>query len=137
MQVLMTNELYRTLIEYSFSKLPEEACGFILGQVLDQDAGFTAHSFAPMRNCAANPQLQFDIAPQDMVPFLVNTENHVIGIFHSHPTASPIPSEQDLQTLWHTIPTHWILSLQAPKQPELFLYQIKKASPTAFNKLRL
>ncbi|MBP1963448.1 proteasome lid subunit RPN8/RPN11 [Paenibacillus aceris] len=70
-----------------------------------------------------------------MIPYLTDSQNPVIGLFHSHPTAPAIPSELDLQTLWHTIPTYWILSLQHMHNPELLLYQIKKAVSTGYHKL--
>ncbi|NQX68136.1 M67 family metallopeptidase [Paenibacillus alba] len=136
MLVHIPMELYQRLVSYSRLQLPQEACGFILGSQLDNDIGERhAAAFAPLPNISKQPHTQFEINPTAMLPFLLDQEHPVIGIFHSHPTAPPIPSHHDLQSLWHTIPTYWILSLQQPDQPDLQLYQIKKATLTTYHKL--
>ncbi|SDO27446.1 Proteasome lid subunit RPN8/RPN11, contains Jab1/MPN metalloenzyme (JAMM) motif [Paenibacillus sp. yr247] len=136
MIVHLNEELYINLVLHSLQKLPEEACGFILGGQSPEKHGILqARSFVPLRNCAKNPRIHFELDPEEMIPFLMDSINPVIGLFHTHPTAPPVPSNMDLQTLWHSIPTYWILSLQHPEQPELQLYQIKKATPTSYHKL--
>ncbi|MDF2650723.1 MAG: hypothetical protein K0Q73_6528 [Paenibacillus sp.] len=134
--VHINEELYEDLIIHSLQRLPEEACGFILGgQSHEKNAELQARTFIPLRNSANNPLNHFQIDPADMLPYLMDRNNPIIGLFHSHPTAPPLPSEQDLQTLWHSIPTYWILSFQQPQHPELQLYQIKKAPQTSYHKL--
>lgn len=136
MIVRLKEELYTNLIMHSSYKFPEEACGFILGgQSQDINGELQALAFIPLRNCASDPRNHFEINPKEMIPYLMDNKNPVIGLFHSHPSAPPVPSHEDLQTLWHAIPTYWILSLQHPKQPELQLYQIKKATQTTYHKL--
>ncbi|NRF90781.1 M67 family metallopeptidase [Paenibacillus frigoriresistens] len=136
MNVFINAEVYNDLISYSLQRLPEEACGFILGgQTHGKNKELQASTFIPLRNIASNPWNRFEISPVEMLPYLMDSNHPVIGLFHSHPTAPPLPSEQDLQTLWHSIPTYWILSLQQPQHPELQLYQIKKAPQTAYHKL--
>ncbi|MDQ0874118.1 proteasome lid subunit RPN8/RPN11 [Paenibacillus sp. V4I3] len=136
MRVHINEELYNNLINHSLKRLPEEACGFILGgQAPGKNEELQASTFIPLRNIASNPRNRFEISPVEMLPYLMDSNNPVIGLFHSHPTAPPVPSEQDLQTLWHSIPTYWILSLQQPQHPELQLFQIKKAPQTTYHKL--
>ncbi|WP_261301875.1 M67 family metallopeptidase [Paenibacillus andongensis] len=136
MNVYINAELYNDLISHSFKQLPEEACGFILGgQAHNKNEELHASTFIPFRNIASTPWNRFEINPIEMLPYLMDNNNPVIGLFHSHPTAPPVPSEQDLQTLWHSIPTYWILSTQQPQHPELQLYQIKKAPQTTYHKL--
>lgn len=136
MIVRIKEELYNDLIIHSSHKLPEEACGFILGEhSQDMNEELQALSFVPFRNCASNPRKHFKINPEEMIPYLMNSKITIIGLFHSHPSAPPIPSHEDLLTLWHAIPTYWILSLQYPNRPELQLYQIKKAIQTTYHKL--
>ena len=132
MIVRIRTELYDQLVQYCASKLPHEACGLIIGSNGDSAQ---ASSFVPIRNCAADPRRHFAMSPQEMIPWLTDAANPVIGIFHSHPAAPPIPSEADMETLWHTIPTHWILSLQSPLKPELQIHQIKKAPLASARKL--
>lgn len=133
MIVHLPKELYTQLLQFSQQKLPEEACGLILGKLSNGE--ILTSSFVPMRNYSANPQTHFELSPVEMIPFLTNSQNTVIGLFHSHPTTPAVPSAADLQTLWHTIPSYWILSLMIPDKPELLLYQIKKAPSTSYHKL--
>lgn len=136
MNVCITEDLYKYLITHSLQRLPEEACGFILGgQAHSKNEELQASTFIPLRNIASTPMNRFEISPVEMLPYLMDNNNPVIGLFHSHPTAPPVPSEHDLQTLWHSIPTYWILSFQQPQHPELQLYQIKKAPQTSYHKL--
>lgn len=136
MNVSITEGLYKGLISHSLQRLPQEACGFILGeQALNKNEELQASTFIPLRNIASDPRNRFEISPVEMLPYLMDSNNPVIGLFHSHPTAPPVPSEQDLQTLWHSIPTYWILSFQQLQHPELQLYQIKKAPLTTYHKL--
>ncbi|NHW36716.1 M67 family metallopeptidase [Paenibacillus aceris] len=136
MIVQFKDELYNQLLQHSLQKLPEEACGLILGEHSPSANGsLFAHALIPLHNCANDPRGHFELSPNEMIPYLTDSQNPVIGLFHSHPTAPAIPSELDLQTLWHTIPTYWILSLQHMHNPELLLYQIKKAVSTGYHKL--
>lgn len=134
MTVRFTKKLYDHLLSHSLLKLPEEACGLILGEQLN-NGELLAHRFVPMHNHAANPQLHFELNPEALIPYLMDHTLPIVGLFHSHPTAPAIPSSQDLQTLWHSIPSYWILSLQQTDKPDLQLYQIKKAASTTYHKL--
>ncbi|MBD0381106.1 Mov34/MPN/PAD-1 family protein [Paenibacillus sedimenti] len=125
-------ELYNTIVQYALSMVPHEACGLITGSI---HYDIQTKSFIPLNNLARNPEHHFSMSPQEMIPFLTDPANPVIGIFHSHPTAPALPSKADLETLWHTIPTHWILSLLKPSTPDLQIYQIKKAPLTSAHKL--
>ena len=135
MTVHLPTNLYDELVAYSTSSLPAEACGIILG-TWHPDRIY-ANEFVSLSNSAADPTVSFNINPIELLPYLHNQKQPVIGLFHSHPTAAAIPSHQDLQTLWHTIPTYWILSLQSPCQPELAVYQLKKTITTTYHKLAL
>lgn len=109
MSIHLSRQLYDEMVAHSRHSLPNEACGLLI-----REASFSPsdelhiHSFIPLRNYAAHPTRQFTINPIDMLPYLTDIRSTIVGIFHSHPTAAPIPSAEDLLTLWHTIPTYWI-----------------------------
>jgi proteasome lid subunit RPN8/RPN11 len=115
--IQLSRKLYDEMISYSMCSLPNEACGILI-----QEASFSPtkelhiHTFIPLPNHAAHPTKQFVIHPLDIIPYLADQRRTIVGIFHSHPTAVSIPSAEDLLTLWHTIPTYWILSLQARRE---------------------
>ncbi|OCT11976.1 hypothetical protein A8709_29385 [Paenibacillus pectinilyticus] len=141
MIVHLNQRLYDEILSYSTRMLPYEACGILLGESDPTHEKHTykeilrATNFIPFRNHAKDPTHQFLINPIDMLPYLSQTSHPIMGIFHSHPTAAPIPSAEDLRTLWHTVPTHWILSLQQPDKPDLQVYQLKKTTTTTYHKL--
>ncbi|WP_436237656.1 Mov34/MPN/PAD-1 family protein [Paenibacillus sp. LjRoot153] len=136
MSIHLSRQLYDEMVAHSRHSLPNEACGLLI-----REASFSPsdelhiHSFIPLRNYAAHPTRQFTINPIDMLPYLTDIRSTIVGIFHSHPTAAPIPSAEDLLTLWHTIPTYWILSLQHEENPDLQVYSLKKTTTTAYHKL--
>ncbi|GGI45424.1 hypothetical protein GCM10008018_12010 [Paenibacillus marchantiophytorum] len=136
MIVHIPDKLYHGIINYSLKQQPEEACGFILGSPIpSRGVNIDVISFVAMRNISSHPLTHFEMHPAEMIPYLTDKQQPIVGIFHSHPTAPPLPSQRDLQTLWHDIPTHWILSLQKPHFPELQIYETKKATPTTYHKL--
>ncbi|NQX61539.1 Mov34/MPN/PAD-1 family protein [Paenibacillus qinlingensis] len=136
MSIHLSRQLYDEMVSHSMRSLPNEACG-----ILTQEASLTPsdelqiHTFIPLHNYAADPTQQFAILPSDILPYLIDKRRRIVGIFHSHPTAASIPSAEDLSTLWHTIPTYWILSLQHKERPNLQVYSLKKTTTTAYHKL--
>ncbi|WNR43181.1 M67 family metallopeptidase [Paenibacillus roseipurpureus] len=135
MNVYLSDMLYDAIVAYSTEALPAEACGIIVG--VNHGDHLQASKFFPLSNLAGDPAREFTINPLELLPYLQNDKQPVIGLFHSHPSAAAIPSERDLQTLWHTIPSYWILSLLKPSQPELAVYQLKKTITTTYHKLPL
>ncbi|KRE69906.1 Mov34/MPN/PAD-1 family protein [Paenibacillus sp. Soil750] len=136
MSIHLSKKSYDEMISHSIRSLPNEACGILI-----QEASFSStdelhiHTFIPLPNHAAHPTQQFVIHPIDMIPYLTDQRCTIVGIFHSHPTAASTPSTEDLLTLWHTIPTYWILSLQHEEKPDLKVYSLKKTTTTAYHKL--
>jgi proteasome lid subunit RPN8/RPN11 len=134
--VYLSMKLYDEIVSHSTRSLPNEACGILLGKASSlQTNELYAHTFIALRNHAKNRTQQFAINPIDMLPYLNDNSRSIVGIFHSHPTAAPIPSAEDLDTLWHSIPTYWILSLQHAGNPDLQVYHLKKTTTTAYHKL--
>ncbi|MDR6548925.1 Mov34/MPN/PAD-1 family protein [Paenibacillus qinlingensis] len=136
MSVYLTKKIYDELVSYSMRSLPNEACGILLGDSSSQSSTeIHIHTFIPLHNHAEHPTRQFLIQPIEMLPFLSDKNLSMVGIFHSHPTAAPVPSAEDLSTLWHTVPSYWILSLQDESNPNLQVYSLKKTTTTAYHKL--
>ncbi|MBP1989249.1 M67 family metallopeptidase [Paenibacillus eucommiae] len=136
MTVLINAALYEGLLQYCSSKLPEEACGFITGNTTGD--GYMAVSFIPVTNIASNSKEHFEMSPVELIPILyrqAEAGDSIIGMFHSHPLQEAVPSSEDLNTLWHTLPTYWIVSLSDSTQPLLHIYTIKKAPLLSIHKL--
>jgi proteasome lid subunit RPN8/RPN11 len=135
MVISLGSTLYQEIVQYFRSKLPEEACGFITG--FPVQGGFQAVSFHPVANIASHPLQHFEMNPFEVVPILYKNRetSRLIGIIHSHPSMEAFPSEEDRLTEWHRLPSYWILSFQAPDEPDLQIFEIKKAPLTEVRKL--
>jgi proteasome lid subunit RPN8/RPN11 len=131
----MSGSFYAELIQYCRSKLPNEACGFIIGY--KHINTYQALSLFTITNVSHDPAMHFAMKPNEALSVFQDKSlfSQLIGIFHSHPSSNAEPSQEDLQTLWHAIPTHWIVSFMELENPVLQIRQIKKASPISSSKL--
>jgi proteasome lid subunit RPN8/RPN11 len=133
--ISMSNKLHEELLTYCRSQWPKEACGFIEGKQIGHD--LRAESIRPVSNCSMEPLYHFEMDPIEFVSIISkpSDEMKLIGIFHSHPSAEAVPSDEDLKSMWHHIPSYWIVSLLNPTHPNLQIFQIKKAPLTYACKL--
>lgn len=136
MSIHLARQPYNDMISHSMRSLPNEACGILIQDASSSSAdNIFINTFIPLHNHAAHPTRQFTIQPTELLPYLTDKHRTIVGLFHSHPRAASIPSTEDLTTLWHTIPTYWILSLQQKERPDLQAYSLKKTTTTAYHKL--
>lgn len=135
MLVCVKQSIVDEMCEYGKHCLPFEACGILLGSSTRRYIHI--QRFVPLRNVSGNPKRHFAINTLDLLPFLQD-ETNIAGIFHTHPTAPPIPSAEDTATEWHTAPTHWIASYANPGLPQIRCFRyVKTAGGVAFKPLLL
>ncbi|PWW33139.1 MULTISPECIES: Mov34/MPN/PAD-1 family protein [Paenibacillus] len=82
--------------KYMFASLPQEACGVVLGEAAA--GGIRISRFQPIRNVAPDPLHHFALEDAEWIRCVFN-EPQLIGLFHSHPRTTPIPSNEDLRNL--------------------------------------
>ncbi|CAM2993747.1 Mov34/MPN/PAD-1 family protein [Paenibacillus taichungensis] len=82
--------------KYMFASLPLEACGVVLGEAAA--GGIRISRFQPIRNVAPDPLHHFALEDAEWIRCVFN-EPQLIGLFHSHPRTTPIPSNEDLRNL--------------------------------------
>ena len=93
------------------SRWPFEACGVVFGRT--DGSRLYAESFALIRNAAADPAKSFAFDPEDWIRTWYDAEragNRIVGVFHSHPDGSVLPSaaDTDRRPGWGS---YWILGL--------------------------
>ena len=89
----LPDDLARQLLDHARHELPNEACA-LLGGDADQRRVTSVHL---ARNRLASPY-RYDVDPADLVRIVHAIEaagEDLVGIFHSHPTSSPVPSQAD------------------------------------------
>ena len=81
--------------------LPSEACGVLLGTVLDDEIRITSHR--PVTNDAGAAARAYAI-PGDVVLAIQHEAERegldVVGFYHSHPNGPASPSATDLASAW-------------------------------------
>jgi proteasome lid subunit RPN8/RPN11 len=111
MLIHLPRTIYNQMLIYCTQSLPHEACGVLLG--MHEQGMIEINQFVPISNQAIDPSIGFVADPKEWTSLLYGCfkgNTHILGLVHSHPTAPAIPSFHDLQTLWYTIPTYWIIS---------------------------
>lgn len=119
--------LLNEVIGYCKSMAPQEACGAFLG-VCDRDAGIVyMKEYVPVANVCAQPEHRFQMDMSEWIRLnyaAAKINRELVGICHSHLETPAIPSREDLQTLWYTVPSYWIVSLHNSDQPDVKVYQL-------------
>lgn len=114
--VKVTSDIEKLIIEYCKSKLPNEACGYLI-RTRDNSV-----SFAEMNNMANSPKLfLFDPREQfELVRRLRAKGESIIGVFHSHPMGRAYPSEKDIEFA----DPHYIQMIIVPESEEIGYFRI-------------
>ncbi|MEH2069451.1 MAG: M67 family metallopeptidase [Nostoc sp.] len=129
----LSQEHLQTIRTHAEKIYPEECCGIILGYVANE--GKTTVEVMPTENAwnteagaefcgdhtAESKKRQYTIAPQVMLQAQKQARDrslNIIGIFHSHPDCSAIPSECDRVYAWQGY-SYIIVSVQNGKATEV------------------
>jgi proteasome lid subunit RPN8/RPN11 len=80
---------------------PREACGILYGRIEGRIR--VVEGFRPTANRWAGRDDRYEIDPDSLRRALEAEENggpRIIGFYHSHPDALPVPSETDREMAW-------------------------------------
>ncbi len=103
---------------------PAECCGLIGG---DDDQ--RARSIYLLRNLAANSNVAYEAAPEDLFSAqrqMRDRGEQLLGIYHSHPrSAEPAPSETDVRLAYYPQAIYFIVGL-AGSQPVMRAFRISE-----------
>lgn len=103
---------------------PNECCGLIGGD------GERATSLYPMRNVAANAQVAYEAAPEDLFAAqrqMRERGEELLAIYHSHPRATePQPSETDVRLAYYPKAIYFIVGLSGA-HPVMRAFKISEA----------
>ena len=117
MLLRIPSSIYTDMLAYCVEQNPAEACGLLIS------AAKSPHlitELLPLTNVSDTPEHAFTVDPEQWIKTLFTVEQQgstITGLFHSHPYGAALPSQADLRGLWHTVPSHWIISLQHKQTP--------------------
>ena len=83
----ITNKTLKAMLKHAEQDYPNEACG--LGVRVGR-----AEVYVPCKNLSNDPTEQFKLCPQDYAE--AEELGDVIGVFHSHPDGTSVPSRNDI-----------------------------------------
>jgi [CysO sulfur-carrier protein]-S-L-cysteine hydrolase len=111
----ISQALIDEMIAHAREDAPNECCGLVGGKEDRATRVFRAHNAfeSPLRYSIASDDL-FRIQEREMR----NTDEEVVGIYHSHTKSAPYPSQTDLNeaVAWPE-PVYFIVSLQDADAP--------------------
>lgn len=128
MIVQMNSNIFNQLKIKWETSYPNEGCGLLLGDLVT-DHSIIINEFVPVNNVAQDPLHHFELDPNIWVRHLMTSKN-LIGLFHTHPHSTPIPSSQDihdLQSYGQLIHVYFIAGLNPKSNTvELKTYEVIK-----------
>jgi proteasome lid subunit RPN8/RPN11 len=115
MVIIRRGEL-RFIVSHAEKTYPEECCGFLLGLNAREHRILRALS-VPNVN-AHNRRRRYNVDPKDIMCADGTAEKsnlEVLGVYHSHPDAPPIPSQFDLEYAWPSY-TYLVVAVKNGKE---------------------
>ncbi len=101
-KITIPKDLFERMVNHSKEEEPIEACGFLIGDKVDDEA--VASHILPADNILSSPVL-FEISPEEIYKAWITAEKmgkDVVGVYHSHPHGGLTPSPRDVQFMRHS-----------------------------------
>ena len=120
--IVIARTTAKELINITQEKLPEEACGFIVGN----DNCLT--TMLPIKNVATDPEHVFKMEPSEQAAALHHIHTHkydFVTMYHSHPNSPARPSPTDIAKS-HRLNIPMLIISFANKTPEIGIWEVSK-----------
>jgi proteasome lid subunit RPN8/RPN11 len=101
MACVIAAEAVETIRAHAAAEYPKESCGLMVGR--DAMAQRTVTYAVAAANVEVTASRRFTIAPEDFLRAERTARERgleVVGFYHSHPDAAPLPSKSDLDEAW-------------------------------------
>lgn len=110
--IILSNAILEAIKAQALKEMPNEACGYLAGKVLD-DGTLSAHERIPMTNIDASPD-HFSFAPKEQFSAVKQARDSglsLISVYHSHPETPARMSEEDIRLANDTETVYLIYSV--------------------------
>lgn len=117
-----SRDCYEQIIAQGKEYFPMEACGLLISHTPQ-----CISHIIPITNIHPQAEHFFEFDPQQWIQAYyscIKQDQQIVGIYHTHPTSPPIPSEHDCKG--YIGESNWIyciVSLQINNEPSCQLYQ--------------
>lgn len=132
--IIMSPDQLKQINEAALSAYPNECCGLLVGT---GGTSGTGGDLSPLRlsRVAASPNMtqhrqrdRFEVDPKlrfDLMRELENTDQRIIGLYHSHPDHPAIPSDTDIAMIYEPELIWLITTVSQDKPVETLAYRPK------------
>lgn len=120
-EITFSRKLVNQLIHQAQLNPEREVCGFISSK-----NNRPGHCY-PIKNIAETPATRFLMDPEQQIACIkkIRDENEdIFAVYHSHPTADPIPSVMDIEQSSYTDAYYLIISLNTKGLIEMRCFQL-------------
>jgi len=117
----LAESVWSAMLEHARDTMPEECCGLLAG------SGRRATVIYPLENADHSPW-RYSAEPRGLIAAFRDMRKRgleLTAIYHSHPTAPPVPSRTDLEENYYGLLPRVIVSLQTlpPTVRAFLLYE--------------
>lgn len=111
-EVILSAKAQKILSQDVHQRRHIEACGLLIGQI-DAQGNWQVEHVHPLRNIFNSP-VYFEFAPEDLLMAELDYPDHIIGVYHSHPTGFARASSTDRENMQRVnveenIPWIWLI----------------------------
>jgi len=124
-QVFIKKSVWDAMVDHCLQEAPYEACGLISGK------GGKNETIWKMENIEhSSTRFAMDVKQMERVFKTMKLQGEELtGIYHSHPTARPYPSRNDIKNVHYPNAAYFIVSLSFGK-PNVKCYRLKNSLVT-------
>jgi proteasome lid subunit RPN8/RPN11 len=127
----LTESQYRTIVGHCYDGLPNEACGLLVGPMVDGVPTGRVTEARPANNADASA-VTYTVDPRDLLSAMRAAEargEEIVGVWHSHTHTDAYPSPTDVRQAVDPSWFYVIVSLR-DGAPVLRAYRIRDAEIT-------
>jgi Predicted metal-dependent protease of the PAD1/JAB1 superfamily len=127
--IIITHQAYEQLLTLCRKALPRETCGVLAGTEASESNPATVTHIHAVSNIHEDPLRSFRFHPEEWVSVYYDMQKNrqtLVGFFHSHPTASALPSKRDalgLPASGNQL-SYWIISMASGHAPIVQPYRL-------------
>jgi proteasome lid subunit RPN8/RPN11 len=121
----LTRHQHQVIVGHCYDGLPDEACGLLLGPMVDGEPTGVVTEARPCLNADASART-YTVAPKDMLAAMraaAASGTEIVGVWHSHTHTTAYPSPTDVRQAVDPVWFYPIVSLR-DGEPVLRAYRI-------------